>query len=244
MIQKDTFKKDLLASYDTRSTFLSPDLMAWYEWFEFYTERVYKEILKPIEKDAPILDLGCSRGGLLRSLSLMGYQNLTGIDLSGGDLAIARNANPSITFIQDDIFTFLKSNQNMYKVIFLKAVIEHIDKDKIQDLLQLMHEALRQDGLVIIDVYNAAYIFSQHDRYMDFTHEVGFTKESLLQVMEMIFSKPIVTSIPSPLKLGLKDRVRYKFARTVFTTLVHWMEPETRSLSFLDRLLIGVGSKK
>ena len=54
-------------------------------------------------------------------------------------------------------------------------------KDRVLPLLEKISSSLKPDGMAIIDVPNMDWILGQHERYMDFTHEVGFTRESLAQ---------------------------------------------------------------
>lgn len=48
-----------------------------------------------VPKQARILDAGCAQGDLLAALFLMGYENLTGVDISAQLLATARQKLPT-----------------------------------------------------------------------------------------------------------------------------------------------------
>ena len=119
---------------------------------------MYKNFLKNSAKNNSILDLGCNKGYLLKILEEEGYVHLTGVDLSQEDLIIAKKVLPGATFIEDDIFHFLKYTNEKYDIIFLKAVIEHIEKSRVIELLQLISKRLSDSGFVIIDVYNADWL--------------------------------------------------------------------------------------
>lgn len=55
--------------------------------------------------------------------------------------------------------------------------------------LQSIHFGLKQGWGVIIDVPNMDWLFASHERYMDFTHELGFTVESLGQLGRIYFEQ-------------------------------------------------------
>ena len=65
--------------------------------------------------------------------------------------------------------------------------MEHIEKNRILEFLELVNNSLIEGGIALIEVPNMDWIWASHERYMDFTHEVGFTKESLRQIMRNFF---------------------------------------------------------
>jgi len=231
--------------HETRSAFLDSDDGQKKEWFDFYVKVAYEEFLKRTDlKSAKILDVGCGKGFLLNSLHELGYKNVTGVDLSKGDIAAGRKVFPHIDFIEEDIFLFLEKHTNTFDIIFLKAVIEHVEKHKVISLLRLINGALKPGGLCVIDVYNADWLFAFHERYMDFTHETGFTQESLRQVMNFAFDAVLVKPLASPMKMSWRARWRYTVCRAILRKFLVWSEPEMQHTPFLERILIGYGTKK
>lgn len=228
--------------HETRTVMLDNSDTEKLEWFDFYFERMYASYFSQVPLDSSILELGCNKGYLLSLLAQRGYTSTTGVDLSGGDLQIARKLAPQARLIEQDIFTFLDTCEQ-FDVILLKALIEHVEKDKVLLLLQKIHSKLNVGGIVLIDVYNADWLFSHHDRYMDFTHELGFTQESLTQVMLFSFKNVSVKAMASPLKLGFKDRLLYDSSRFLLKKILGWAEPEMKQSPLLERLLIGYGKK-
>lgn len=82
-----------------------------------------------MNKDAKILDVGCNSGCLLRVLEKQGFTNLTGIDLSSGDLAVARElCDKDIKLYKADAFDFLNGKEKQFDMIYSRAVFEHIKK--------------------------------------------------------------------------------------------------------------------
>lgn len=245
MKQKDNENNNFLFEnyYETRSYFLDAADQEKIEWSNFYVEKVYLDYFKSLSKDAAIADMGCGKGFILNALSQHGFTHLTGVDLSKGDIVRGKKLFPYIDFVQDDMFSYLEKNTNTFDVIILKAVIEHVKKEQVLPLLQKLYGALKSGGFLLVDVYNADWFFMHHDRYMDFTHETGFTQESLEQVMRFSFDNVKIKSVSSPL-IGKEDKKwRYKVARKIIKTLFIWAEPEMAMTPFLDRLLIGYGKK-
>jgi trans-aconitate methyltransferase len=137
-----------------------------------------------------LLEIGCGNGALLYCLrEKLNFKNITGIDLSPVDIARAREKLPDVELLCCDANDYLEQNKNVFDFIILKAVLEHIPKENILPFLCLLNESLTEQGVVIVDVPNMDWILSGHERYMDFTHEVGFTRESLGQVMRNVFSE-------------------------------------------------------
>lgn len=238
------YQDTLLKKYhETRTNFLDPSDEIKLEWFYFYFEKIYQKYFISIPKNAPILELGCNKGHLLRVLHTRGYKNLFGVDLSQGDLECAKKIIPEATLIEEDIFNYLMAHENKFQVIILKALIEHIKKDKVMLLLDSINKSLAPGGFVLIDVQNSDWLFGLHDRYVDFTHEVGFTQESLRQLMVLYFDEVSVTPTQSPFwKMGRKDKIKHYFAKKIVFSLLKWADPESPSV--IERLLIASGKKR
>lgn len=136
----------------------------------------------PEQKDAPILDIGCGTGHFLYYLKKNGYSNFLGIDISESQAEFCRNnINPNVATA--DAFEFLTGRTNTYSVISANDVIEHISKEKIISFLKIIHQALKPDGILLLKLPNMSNPFSLDSRYRDFTHECGFTEESIYQVL-------------------------------------------------------------
>ncbi len=232
----------LYQNYHKRTSVLDPDDEHKLSWFRTYVKQMYDPFFRSFLPNAKILDLGCSRGFLLKVLFEKGHTNLTGVDLSPKDLDTARLLLPEAHFYAEDIFAFLQNNAESFDAIILKALIEHIKKDRVIELLELIAGALKPGGKILIDVQNSAWIFGLHDRYVDFTHEIGFTQESLAQLMQLHFNHVKVTPTQSPL-FGLKPHayIRHKIAKKIVSSLLRWAEPE--SPYFQERLLLGIGTR-
>jgi hypothetical protein len=68
----------------------------------------------------------------------------------------------------------------------MNDLIEHIPKDNILPLLELIRKKLKTKGKLIVKTINCANpITGSSSRYLDFTHTTGFTEESLSQALNM-----------------------------------------------------------
>jgi len=146
-----------------------------------------KNYLKHLPKDlhAKILDIGCGMGHFLNFLSVEGYTNSLGIDISEENIEFCKKNNFNVR--QADVFSFLKeASDNTYDTIIMNDLIEHLEKQEVLNLLHLIREKLNHGGLLIIKAPNASNPFmAPSSRYLDFTHELLFTEESLSQVLKI-----------------------------------------------------------
>lgn len=180
------------------------------EWFYGYYKINYKKYFDKVETNKAILEIGCNKGLLLNILHNENFTHLYGVDLSKEDIINAKLLNPAFAenIICEDANIFLKNRKKIYSVIILKAVLEHVKKDNIIPFLEAIKESLDEDGIVIIDVPNMDWLFAGHERYMDFTHEVGFTRESLSQVMISVFGNALVNKGIEPTGKNLKSKIK------------------------------------
>lgn len=201
-------------------------------------ERDYKHIFKSINKNARILEIGCNVGFMLKVLNEHGYENLTGIDLSPDDLEVARKILPeNIRLEYADAFAFLQGDES-YDVIFSKAVFEHIKKDCVMELFELCRQKLSNGGVLIVDVPNMDWLIASHERYMDFTHETGYNKDSLGQIFRSVFENcEIYYGGDSKL------RIHRRLARMILGSLVCFSFPGTTKEMIFSREVIGVARK-
>ena len=136
----------------------------------------------PSDKNISILDIGCGFGSLIKLLKDNGYNNLTGIDLSESQVAIAHQFG--LTEVQvNDINNFLATKENYYDVITGIDIIEHFSKDELIDLLNIIKRSLKQDGIAIFRTPNNDAPFATIYSRGDFTHENYMNASSAEQLM-------------------------------------------------------------
>lgn len=195
--------------------------------------------MKGLAPDAAIFDCGCGSGRQLYALSRMGFKNIFGIDVAEELLTIARaDLDKSVKLVNMDAFEFLGKNEGKFDVVILNDVLEHIPRERTVELLRLIHTALRPGGIVNIRVPNMGSILAAYSMYLDFTHVVGFTEYSLMQLLDevtfsghtIISSRPrVFFNIHYPLKIA-KSLVRlFLYAGNVALHkslyLLRWQRP-------------------
>src|SRR6185437_6333570 len=65
-------------------------------------------------------------------------------------------------------------------------VIEHLPRHEVVPILSAMFESLRTDGTLIVETGNLASFTGPYLRHIDFTHESGFTENSMRQVLRSV----------------------------------------------------------
>src|SRR5688500_1884272 len=100
----------------------------------WYNEK-YRPLFKGYSRDAPLLELGCGQGFILKYLKSVGFKNLTGIDISAEQVEKAQENG--FNAIHADAFDFLKENANQFEIIVAIDLIEHFKKEELFELLKL-----------------------------------------------------------------------------------------------------------
>ncbi|OPX30434.1 MAG: hypothetical protein B1H08_01685 [Candidatus Omnitrophica bacterium 4484_171] len=177
MERKDYFKEYFDSIFKDSNIFSEREYESHCKEYETH----YREFL-PAQKNATILDIGCGAGHFLYYLNKKGYNNFIGVDISPQQIKFCKK-NISEKVIESDVFDFLQSKENIYDVMAANDLIEHLPKDKIITFLTLAFKALRTDGKLILKTPNLGNPFAVRLRYVDFTHEIGFTEKSLYQVL-------------------------------------------------------------
>lgn len=188
----------------------------WSKWikitpdnYELQSKPLHKrfENILPGDKNAAILDIACGIGGFLFFLQKAGYKNAVGIDLSNESIVIANKMGIK-NIEQADMFTFLPSHKEKFDMIIASHIIEHLSKQEILVLLDLIYESLKPNGTVLIRTPNASSRTGMARVFIDFTHETGFTPTSLGQVMETCNFSDIMVKGEEPVFFDLKSSIR------------------------------------
>jgi len=116
---------------------------------------------------------------------MKGVRTYLGVDRSEEQLNVCKKY-VTTKVVNDDVLIFLKKNESKYDIIFLFDLIEHIKKDRIIELVGLLYKTLNLNGKILLRTPNMGSLFGLRSRYIDFTHEVGFTEESIKQVFHQI----------------------------------------------------------
>nr|WP_277935124.1 class I SAM-dependent methyltransferase [Parablautia muri] len=163
--------------------------------FELHSRYFKKNYLKymPKDKSKRILDLGCGMGQFLYFCHKYGYKDCTGVDVSKENIEFIKRKNENAQVYNLSIIDFLDDKEDYYDVIVLNDVIEHLTKEEAFDVLDAVIQAMRKDGVFLLKTPNMVNPFvSTAGRYIDITHEVGFTEISMKQMLRATGFKNIV----------------------------------------------------
>jgi len=199
-------------------------------------KRLYGQLL-PQDKTANILDVGCGAGHFLYYLQQEGYTNYYGIDISSEQVEFCK-AYVTEKVELADVFEFLKDKIQRYDSIVANDLIEHIPREYILEFLNLSYQALRLGGVIILKTGNMSAPGALSLRYIDFTHETGFTERSLAQVLRLAnFKKVKVLPTPYTKKVAVPYAILHAGVRFLYRIFGAGC-PEC-----LTSLIVGIGTR-
>lgn len=132
----------------------------------------------PANRDSNILDVGCGMGFALLSLQKIGYTHIQGIELDSGQVNSCLKKNLPVELVTDTIH-YLNNQPDKYDVIICLDVIEHIPHQEQLYFVKAINIALKKAGKLICTVPNANSTLASRWRYIDWTHHISFTEDSL-----------------------------------------------------------------
>ena len=205
-----------------------------------FSDRKLTPLLKPwvsgVSRDSQCLDLGCGHGNILHALQTLGFHRLQGVDLSAEQIAIARKEFPQVEqmALTDKL---QRAAAESYDLITLFDVVEHLTKQELLDLFQLIASRLAHRGVMIVHTPNGDSPFVGSVRYGDFTHETVLTPQSARSIctlfgLSAFEAKEHLGASASP--LGLSRRFAWKVLRGVIRAC-HLIETGTPGPSILTR---------
>jgi len=181
----------------------------------------------PVQKDARILDLACGAGRLLFFFSERGYKNLTGVDISPDQVALARQVTPNVR--EESVLDHLEHNPVSYDLITGYDIIEHFHKDEALRFLDGCFNALRPGGRLILQTPNVDSPWGVSLRYGDFTHEICFNPNALSRLLRIVGFRDIKARETGPVPWGssLTSSLRYLVWQMIRVGLRIWSLAET-----------------
>ena len=187
----------------------------------WYNEK-YLPLLKGYRTDTPILDLGCGQGFMLRYLQSAGFTNLTGVDISGEQVAVAQARG--FNAVQADAFSFLRENEEKFEVIVAIDIVEHFKKEELYELLQLVFKALKPGGSFILQTPNGEGLMPGYVIYGDLTHFTILSPLSLKHILSVTgFEKILVKELGPAVVIHFPLFIGWQIVR-FFATLVKFLE--------------------
>lgn len=208
-----------------------------------YFEGNYAFLLS-LPRSVRVLEIGSGSGSLIAWLIDHGFSNLTGIDISAQEVEQA--ATRGLPLVCADAHEYLATLEpNGVDIVIAKAMFEHLPKQDGADLLKAVARVLNpEQGMLVLDVPNMDWLLSNHERYMDLTHHVGYTKESISQMMNLYFEAVDVRgSVERAESLAARIRVRLvkPMLVGVLRFLLRIMGEGAANVMFESRSIIAVG---
>lgn len=139
----------------------------------------------PAEKTASILEIGSGKGGFLLFCQQLGYHDITGTDISPEQVAFCQEQGFTNVLCTDGL-SYLQSCDRHFALVVMIDVLEHLTKNEAVTTLRAIHEHLLPGGRIILRVPNMSNPLNLRTRYVDFTHEIGLSKESLQQLLRLV----------------------------------------------------------
>jgi 2-polyprenyl-3-methyl-5-hydroxy-6-metoxy-1,4-benzoquinol methylase len=198
-------------------------------------EQLYRPHL-PTDKQAAILDVGCGKGNFLKFLLREGYENFLGVDIGREQIAYCRqNVSERVEFIEN-LTTFLAERPANFDLIVMLDVLEHIARPQLIPLGRQIHQALRENGRLLIKTVNAANpIAAQMIFCSDLTHEVMFSEISLRQWSAVTGFQAIQFFAEERPPKGIKRAIRKAFTGLIYR--LYGLLYSTDYISFTPRVL-------
>ena len=137
----------------------------------------------PADKSSRIADVGCGGGQLLAAFRILGYECLSGVDVSEQQVALARRAGFSVE--AGDAAAFLSRHPGEFDLLTAIDIAEHLTKDELIDFFDKAYAALRPGGRLILQMPNPNSPMGMRIRYGDLTHENCLSPECAERLLAM-----------------------------------------------------------
>jgi 2-polyprenyl-3-methyl-5-hydroxy-6-metoxy-1,4-benzoquinol methylase len=144
--QPGYFREQLIYNYIYKGPILE-----WYLRIKLSLEKSYANIHEQLPLTGKILDLGCGYGFVSYMMHFAsGEREITGIDIDGEKITVARHCFSRITMVQ---FQCCEANQfqfEKYDGILLSDVLHYLGPEDQEHLLDKCLSNLRPDGVLVI----------------------------------------------------------------------------------------------
>jgi len=174
----------------------------------------------PVDKNAACLDVGCGAGHVLYALKTLGFENLTGVDLSEEQVTAARRFIDNI--VLSDALEYLEAHPSRFDLITAIDVIEHFTKDELFPICDALLGALRPGGILILQTPNAESPWGLQVRYGDLTHENAFSPSSLEWTLSRVGFGSFQFRECGPYSKSFRSLLRRAAWRTISASLMLW----------------------
>lgn len=165
----------------------------------------------PRDKNLHILEVGCGYGALIYYARLLGYRNITGIDVSIEQVTLAENLGIHGVSLGDLHNIVSASTEEAFGAIIAFDVMEHMDRNELIQFLEGVKRILKKNGQLILHIPNGASPFFGRVRYGDLTHEICFTQYSISQLLYATGFNDVKCFEESPAVVSVTSAIRWLF---------------------------------
>lgn len=179
----------------------------------------------PPDRNAKCLDLGCGLGHGLHMLKSAGYTDITGVDINPASIAVAKRVWSNVEAA--NAVDYLRRHVGVFDLVIAIDVIEHFTKEELFDVLDVLHDAIKPGGRLIVQVPNAESPWVATIRYGDLTHQLAFDSNSLAHAMSLAGFRRFEVGECGPYVHGWKSLVRTLLWQCMRGMLKIWNLVET-----------------
>ena len=147
-----------------------------------------------VNRESPVLDIGCATCGMLAAMKKRGYRHLLGMDPSPRCAELARK-NYGIEVFTGPVKELKKLPKN-FELVLMSGVLEHLYDPNV--VLQDIRNRLTDDGLFFVSVPDATRFAEFMDapfQQFSLEHILFFTPDSLINLMRMNGFEPVKTRL-------------------------------------------------
>ncbi len=173
-------------------------------------QRRLTKLLQSLDRNTPVLDVGCGYGRNLLLMRQLGFANLAGVEINPG-LAAEVRAKGFQCYRPEEI----QGHDNHYGMLLLSHIVEHFEHVNLKEFLERYLRCLRKDGILLIvtPLFHDAF-------YNDFDH----VKPYLPLGVNMVFGEEAAqVQFQSSTVLRLeaidffKDQLRVRFHPAIYS---------------------------
>ena len=147
----------------------------------------YDRLILPILKDnsdKKVVELACGPGIFMRYLRSRGFENIVGIEFADSYIELCKAQNLNV--VQADVFHWLKKQPAASVDAFIAIhFIEHLDKQALVELLDLVSFCLVPGGIFIARAPSGDSPFFGQNFFNDITHETVLTTTATKALLKM-----------------------------------------------------------
>jgi 2-polyprenyl-3-methyl-5-hydroxy-6-metoxy-1,4-benzoquinol methylase len=188
------------------------------KWTTAYLKKYVLPYLKKIN-DPAILEIGCGWGKYIKGLHDLGYNNITGIDISKEQVDFAKLKMKLKNVILADAKEFLINNKKKYDLVLMLDVMEHLPLEYSIELMNLIKINLKKEGIFIMQTPNGLSPLNPI-RYADLTHVRSFTTTSASQLFKLTGFDQFEFLGLEPLTDGVKNTFRFILWKLLFHPVI------------------------